>query len=153
MVMPSFRRHYTTLVKNAVGRTDTKWLGEMPGIYPQILVKTPFLEAHMGKKLYVGNLTYGVTDSNLLQMFEPHGTVQSAQVIMDRDTGRSKGFGFVEMGSDQEAQAAIAALNGKEVDGRSLTVNEAKPRTEGGGGRGGSGGGRGGYGGGGGRRY
>jgi RNA recognition motif-containing protein len=112
----------------------------------------------MGKKLYVGNLTYGVTDSTLLQMFEPHGTVQSAQVIMDRDTGRSKGFGFVEMGSDQEAQAAIAALNGKEVDGRSLTVNEAKPRTEGGG-RGGSGGGRSGYGGsrggygGGGRRY
>jgi RNA recognition motif-containing protein len=112
----------------------------------------------MGKKLYVGTLTYGVTDSTLLQMFEPHGTVQSAQVIMDRDTGRSKGFGFVEMSSDQEAQAAIAALNGKEVDGRSLTVNEAKPRTEGGGrggyggGRGGSGGGRGGYGGGG-RRY
>jgi len=113
------------------------------------------LEAHMGKKLYVGNLTYGVTDSTLLQMFEPHGTVQSAQIIMDRETGRSKGFGFVEMGSDQEAQAAIAALNGKEVDGRSLTVNEAKPRAEGGGGgRGGSGGGRGGYGGGGGgRRY
>jgi RNA recognition motif-containing protein len=113
------------------------------------------LEAHMGKKLYVGNLTYGVTDSTLLQMFEPHGTVQSAQIIMDRETGRSKGFGFVEMGSDQEAQAAIAALNGKEVDGRSLTVNEAKPRAEGGGGgRGGSGGSRGGYGGGGGgRRY
>ena len=109
----------------------------------------------MGKKLYVGNLTYGVTDSTLLQMFEPHGTVQSAQIIMDRDTGRSKGFGFVEMGSDQEDQAAIAALNGKEVDGRSLTVNEAKPRAEGGGGgRGGSGGSRGGYGGGGGgRRY
>jgi len=114
----------------------------------------------MGKKLYVGNLTYGVTDSTLQQMFEPHGTVQSAQVIMDRDTGRSKGFGFVEMGSDQEAQAAIAALNGKEVDGRALTVNEARPKPEGGGGRGGfgggrggSGGGRGGYGGGGGRRY
>jgi RNA recognition motif-containing protein len=107
----------------------------------------------MGKKLYVGNLTYGVTDSDLLKLFEAHGTVQSAQVIMDRDTGRSKGFGFVEMNSDQEAQAAIQALNGKEVDGRSLTVNEAKPRTEGGGGRGGSGGGgRGGYGGGG-RRY
>jgi RNA recognition motif-containing protein len=98
----------------------------------------------MGKKLYVGNLTYGVTDSDLEQMFAPHGTVQSAQVIMDRDTGRSKGFGFVEMGSDQEAQAAIAALNGKEVDGRALTVNEARPKTEGGGGRGG--GGRGGYG-------
>src|SRR5215475_1054869 len=105
----------------------------------------------MGRKLYVGNLTYGVTDSDLQRMFEAHGTVQSAQVIMDRDTGRSKGFGFVEMGSDQEAQAAITALNGKEVDGRSLTVNEARPKTEGGGGRGGSGGGRGGYGGGGGR--
>jgi RNA recognition motif-containing protein len=112
----------------------------------------------MGKKLYVGNLTYGVTDSQLEQMFAPHGTVQSAQVIMDRDTGRSKGFGFVEMGSDQEAQAALAAMNGKEVDGRALTVNEAKPREDrgGGGGRGGyggGGGGRGGYGGGGGRRY
>src|SRR5947208_12522676 len=69
------------------------------------------LEAPMGKKLYVGNLGYGVTDSMLAQMFEPHGAVQSAQVIMDRDTGRSKGFGFVEMGSDAEAQAAIAALN------------------------------------------
>ena len=108
----------------------------------------------MGRKLYVGNLTYGVTDSDLQKLFEAHGTVQSAQVIMDRDTGRSKGFGFVEMGSDQEAQAAIAALNGKEVDGRALTVNEARPKTEGGG-RGGSGGGRGGSGGGGGggRRY
>ena len=107
----------------------------------------------MGKKLYVGNLTYGVTDSQLEQMFAPHGTVQSAQVIMDRDTGRSKGFGFVEMGSDQEAQAAIKALSGKEVGGRNLTVNEAKPREDrGGGGRGGHGGGRGGYGGGG-RRY
>ena len=113
----------------------------------------------MGKKLYVGNLTYGVTDSQLEQLFAPHGTVQSAQVIMDRDTGRSKGFGFVEMGSDQEAKAAIAALNGKEVDGRALTVNEAKPREDrggGGGGRGyggGRGGSGGGYGGGGGRRY
>ena len=108
----------------------------------------------MGKKLYVGNLGYGVTDSDLTKMFEAHGTVESAQVIMDRETGRSKGFGFVEMKTDQEAQAASAALNGKEVDGRALTVNEAKPRTEGGrggpGGRGGSGGGggRGGYGGG-----
>jgi RNA recognition motif-containing protein len=105
----------------------------------------------MGKKLYVGNLTYGLTDSDLQTMFAPHGNVQSAQIIMDRDTGRSKGFGFVEMGSDAEAQAAIAALNGKEVDGRALTVNEARPKTEGGGGRGGGGGGRG-YGGGG-RRY
>jgi RNA recognition motif-containing protein len=112
----------------------------------------------MGRKLYVGNLAYSVSDSDLQQMFTAHGTVQSAQVIMDRDTGRSKGFGFVEMGSDQEAQAAIAALNGKEVDGRALTVNEARPKTEGGGGRGGGprggggggGGGRGGYGG---RRY
>src|SRR5436309_9160613 len=103
----------------------------------------------MGKKLYVGNLTYGVTDSTLEQMFAAHGTVQSAQVIMDRDTGRSKGFGFVEMGSDQEAQAAIQALNGQQSDGRALTVNEAKPKTEGS--RGGSGGSRGGYGGS--RRY
>ena len=101
----------------------------------------------MGKKLYVGNLSYEVNDSELQQMFEPYGTVQSAQVIMDRDTGRSKGFGFVEMGSDQEAQAAIAALSGKQVGGRSLTVNEAKPKEGGGGG-----GGRGGYGGGGGGR-
>jgi RNA recognition motif-containing protein len=113
----------------------------------------------MGKKLYVGNLAYTISDSDLLRMFEPHGTVQSAQVIMDRDTGRSKGFGFVEMGSDQEAQAAIQALNGSEVEGRALTVNEARPKPEGGGGgRGGygggrGGGGRGGYGGGGGRRY
>jgi RNA recognition motif-containing protein len=114
----------------------------------------------MGKKLYVGNLAYAITDSDLERIFQEHGSVQSAQVIMDRDTGRSKGFGFVEMGSDQEAQAAIAALNGKEVDGRALTVNEARPKTEGGGGRGGGGGrygggggGRGGYGGGGGRRY
>ena len=113
----------------------------------------------MGKKLYVGNLAYGVSDSDLQRLFEPHGTVQSAQVIMDRDTGRSKGFGFVEMGSDAEAQAAIQALNGSEVEGRALTVNEARPKPEGGGrgghggGRGGGGGGRGGYGGGGGRRY
>ena len=109
----------------------------------------------MGRKLYVGNLTYGVTDSTLEQMFAAHGTVQSAQVIMDRDTGRSKGFGFVEMGSDQEAQAAIAAMNAKEVGGRALTVNEAKPKEDrGGGGRGGYGGGGGGRGGGGGgRRY
>src|SRR5438046_1114746 len=96
----------------------------------------------MGKKLYVGNLAYGITDSDLQQLFEAHGTVQSAQVIMDRDTGRSKGFGFVEMGSDQEAQAAIAALNGKEIEGRALTVNEARPKTDGGGGGGSRGRGR-----------
>ena len=116
----------------------------------------------MGKKLYVGNLPYSVSDSDLQQMFEAHGTVQSAQVIMDRDTGRSKGFGFVEMGSDQEAQAAITAMHGSELEGRALTVNEARPKEGGGGGgRGGYGGGRGGGGrgggygggGGGGRRY
>lgn len=106
----------------------------------------------MGKKLYVGNLPYSVGASELQQLFEPHGTVTSAQVIADRDTGRSKGFGFVEMGSDQEAQAAIAALNGKDIDGRPLTVNEARPKPEGGGGGGRGGGGRGGYGGGGGGR-
>jgi RNA recognition motif-containing protein len=103
----------------------------------------------MGKKLYVGNLGYSVTDSDLEKMFAAHGTVESAQVITDRDTGRSKGFGFVEMKTDQEAQAAIAALNGQDEGGRALTVNEAKPRTEGGrggsGGRGGHGSGRGGY--------
>src|SRR2546429_8959754 len=96
----------------------------------------------MAKKLYVGNLGYAVTDSDLLKMFEPHGTVESAQIIMDRDTGRSKGFGFVEMKSDQEAQAAIAALNGKDMEGRALIVNEARPRPEGGRGGGGGGGGR-----------
>ena len=104
----------------------------------------------MGKKLYVGNLAYGVTDSDLEQMFSAHGTVQSAQVIMDRDTGRSKGFGFVEMSSSQEADAAAQALNGKDFNGRSLTVNEAKPREDRGGG---GGGGRSGYGGGGGGGY
>ena len=99
----------------------------------------------MGKKLYVGNLTYDMTDSDLQSLFEPHGTVQSAQVIMDRETSRSKGFGFVEMGNDQEAQAAIAGLNGKDKEGRALTVNEARPREErsgAGASRGGSGGGR-----------
>jgi RNA recognition motif-containing protein len=106
----------------------------------------------MGRKLYVGNLSYGVTDSDLEQLCAQYGTVQSAQVIQDRETGRSKGFGFVEMGSDEEAQAAIAALNGQQHDGRALTVNEAKPKEDrGGGGRGGYGGGRGGGGGGGGR--
>ena len=96
----------------------------------------------MGKKLYVGNLPYSVSDSDLQRIFEKHGSVVSAQVIVDHDTGRSKGFGFVEMGTDDEAQAAITALNGNEVDGRSLTVNEARPKTEGGGRGGGGGGGR-----------
>ena len=105
----------------------------------------------MGKKLYVGNLSYDVDSSALEQLFAGHGTIESAEVIADRETGRSKGFGFVQMSSEAEAQAAIAALNGKEHGGRALTVNEAKPREErprGGGG--GGGGGRGGYGGGGG---
>ena len=111
----------------------------------------------MGKKLYVGNLSYSVDSSTLQELFGAHGSVQSAEVISDRDTGRSKGFGFVEMGSDAEAQAAIAALNGQQHEGRTLTVNEAKPREDrprggGGGGYGGGGGGRSGGGGGGGGR-
>jgi RNA recognition motif-containing protein len=112
----------------------------------------------VGKKLYVGNLTYQVSDSDLEQLFSQFGTVQSAQVIQDRDTGRSKGFGFVEMDTEAQAQAAIEGLHEQEHNGRRLTVNEAKPREprSGGGGYGGggrSGGGGGGYGGGGGRRY
>jgi len=96
----------------------------------------------MGKKLYCGNLSYNVANSDLDQIFSEFGTVKSAEVIMDRDTGRSKGFAFVEMQSDQEAQAAIAGVNGREHDGRTLTVNEARPReARGGGGRGGYGGG------------
>jgi RNA recognition motif-containing protein len=99
----------------------------------------------MGSKLYVGNLSYNVTSSDLEQMCGAHGQVQSAEVIQDRETGRSKGFGFVQMGSDAEAQGAIAALNGQQQDGRALTVNEAKPResrsSSGGGGGGRSSGG------------
>ena len=101
----------------------------------------------MAKKLYVGNLSYGTTDSDLQTMFEEFGFVESVQVIVDRDTGRSKGFGFVEMGKDQEAQAAIKDLNGKDMDGRALTVNEAKPREDRGGRSGGGGSRGGGYGG------
>ncbi len=100
----------------------------------------------MGKKLYVGNLSYSVTSSSLEQLFSQFGKVQSAQVIQDRETGRSKGFGFVEMGSDAEAQAAIQGLNEKQHEGRPLAVNEARPREDRGGG-GGGGGGRRGYGG------
>ncbi len=105
----------------------------------------------MSKKLYVGNLSYTVSNRDLEEMFAAHGAVESANVIMDRDTGRSKGFGFVEMGNDQEAKAAISALHGKDFDGRSLTVNEARPREERTGGGFGGGGGRGGFGGG--RRF
>lgn len=110
----------------------------------------------MGKKLYVGNLSYNMSSSDLEALFSQYGTVQSAQVIQDRDTGRSKGFGFVEMTNDNEAQAAIAGLNDQQHDGRPLTVNEARPREErggGGGGYGGGGGGRGRSGGGGGGGY
>jgi hypothetical protein len=110
----------------------------------------PLKEIPMGKKLYVGNLSYSVDSSELEQLFSPHGQVVSAQIINDRDTGRSKGFGFVEMATDQEATAAVTALNGQQHNGRALTVNEARPREERGGGGGGGGGGRGGYGGGGG---
>jgi RNA recognition motif-containing protein len=101
----------------------------------------------VGKKLYCGNLSYNMSSSDLEQLFSPFGQVQSAEVIMDRDTGRSKGFGFVEMSTDAEAAAAIQGVNLKELDGRALTVNEARPRAERSGGN--SRGGRGGYGGGG----
>ncbi|HET7834427.1 MAG TPA: RNA-binding protein [Variovorax sp.] len=119
----------------------------------------------MGKKLYVGNLAYSIRDNDLEQAFSQYGSVASAKVMMERDSGRSKGFGFVEMGTDAEALAAIEGLNGQALDGRSLTVNEARPmeprspggfggggggRSGGGGGYGGGGGGGGGYGGGGG---
>ena len=111
----------------------------------------------MGNKLYVGNLAYSVRDESLQEAFGQFGTVTSAKVMMDRETGRSKGFGFVEMGSDAEAQAAINGMNGQALEGRAIVVNEARPREErpggfGGGGRsggGGYGGGGGGYGGGG----
>ena len=105
----------------------------------------------MGNKLYVGNLSYNVRDDDLQQAFAQYGTVSSAKVMMDRDTGRSKGFGFVEMGSDPEAQAAINGMNGQALDGHAIVVNEARPREERPGGFGGGGGGsRGGFGGGGG---
>jgi RNA recognition motif-containing protein len=104
----------------------------------------------MGSKLYVGNLSYETTSSDLQTLFEQHGAVNSAEVIQDRETGRSKGFGFVQMGTDEEAQKAISALSGQDHAGRALTVNEAKPREDrprsGGGGGNRSGGSRGGYG-------
>ena len=110
----------------------------------------------MGNKLYVGNLPYSYRDSDMEQAFSQYGTVSSAKVMMERDTGRSKGFGFVEMSNDAEAQAAIAGMNGQQIGGRGLVVNEARPmearapRSGGFGGGGGTGGGGGGYGGGGG---
>jgi RNA recognition motif-containing protein len=104
----------------------------------------------MGTKLYVGNLSFRTTSEELREAFAAVGTVESASVIEDRDTGRSRGFAFVEMATPEEAAAAIEQFNGKDFGGRNLTVNEAKPRTDRGGGRGyGGGGGRGGYGGGG----
>jgi len=108
----------------------------------------------MSTKLYVGNLSFNTSNEDLQELFGQAGTVETVNVVEDRDTGRSRGFGFIEMSSKEEAQAAIEQLNGKEIDGRSLTVNEARPREErgggGGGGNRGGGGGRGGYGGGGG---
>jgi cold-inducible RNA-binding protein len=118
------------------------------------MVQGEFLKGPlMGKKLYVGNLSYSVNDHSLQDAFGAFGSVQSAKVMTDRDSGRSKGFGFVEMSSDAEAQAAISGMNGKSVDGRDMVVNEARPmepRSGGGGGGygGGGGGGGGGYGGG-----
>ena len=109
----------------------------------------------MSMKLYVGNLSFQTSRDDLQELFAQAGTVESASVVEDRETGRSRGFGFVEMSSKEEGEAAISTLNGKEIDGRALTVNEAKPREErggGGGGNRGGGGGRGGYGGGGGNR-
>ena len=118
----------------------------------------------MGRKLYVGNLPYSATEQSLREAFAASGTVDSVSLITDRDSGQSKGFGFVEMATDAEAQAATQAMNGQTIDGRQIKVNEAKPKTSGGGGGGrsgggggygggGGGGGRGGYGGGGGGRY
>jgi len=97
----------------------------------------------MGRRLYVGNLAFNTTDAELQELFSAHGTVSSAQVIADRETGRSKGFGFVEMADEAAAQAAIDALNGTQHNGRKITVNEAKPKEAKSGGRGGYGGGRG----------
>src|SRR5262249_40075253 len=118
------------------------------GDRPSPAIRSPFRGVPMGREMYVGNFSYDVSASDLQPMFQPPRTVQAAPGIQDRDPGRPRGFGFVEMGSDQEAQAAIAALNGQQMGGRALTVNEAKPREDRGGGGGGK---RGGYGGS--RRY
>ena len=108
------------------------------------MVRHTLKDSDMSNKIYVGNLPYSVTDTSLHNNFSEYGTVSSAKVMMDRDSGRSKGFGFVEMGSEAEAQAAITGLHGQSVDGRSLVVNIARPREDRGGG-GGGGGYRGGY--------
>jgi RNA recognition motif-containing protein len=107
----------------------------------------------MGRKLYVGNLPYSATEASLREAFAPSGVVDSVNLITDRDTGQSKGFAFVEMASDKEAQAATQAMNGATLDGRQIKVSEAKPKGSGGGGGGGGGGNRGGFGGGGGGGY
>ena len=121
---------------------QTLAISEWPSFY--------YFEIYMSKNLYVGNLSYSVSDRELETLFAAHGVVESTRVVMDRETGRSKGFGFVEMGTVDQARSAASALNGKDVDGRSLTVNEARPREER---TGGGGGGRGGFGGAGNRRY
>jgi RNA recognition motif-containing protein len=135
------------------GAVDESFIGGLPHSFTHSIKRSPT----MGNKLYVGNLPYGVDDAQLKAFFESCGTVVSATVIMDKFTGRSKGFGFVEMSNDQEAQAGITTVNGKEVEGRALTVNEARPKPEGGAGGGGRGGFRGGFrsggGGGGGNRW
>jgi RNA recognition motif-containing protein len=103
----------------------------------QVTIRPNFQEENMNKKLYVGGLPYAVTEDKLQEIFSAHGTVESARVITDRFTGRSRGFGFVEMSSEEEAQTAIDALNGSDLEGRSLTVNEARPQENRGGGGGG----------------
>jgi cold-inducible RNA-binding protein len=107
---------------------------------PRRSVESLFRAIAMAKRLYVGNLKYTVTSAQLQELFEPYGTVNTAQVLSDRETGRSRGFGFVEMDNDDEALAAIESLDGQDYDGRRLTVNEARPRTPGGGGGDGGGG-------------
>ena len=116
---------------------------------PRVLRRNDYFQAFVNVKLYVGNLSFSVGDQELREAFSPHGNVLSASVVTDRESGQSRGFGFVEFGSSNEAEAAIAAMNGASLDGRSLNVNVAKPREGGGGG----GGGRGGGGGGGGKRW
>jgi RNA recognition motif-containing protein len=136
-------------VGRAEGRRECGAFPAPSGSYvPLGSVESLFRAIEMAKRLYVGNLKYTVTSAELQELFEQYGTVSSAQVLSDRETGRSRGFGFVEMDNDDEALAAIESLDGQDHDGRRLTVNEARPRTPGGGGGGGGGGYRGGGGGG-----